>query len=149
MRMIDEPNSCLNLKQRFKAARTIRGLLAHMGRKYVIVVEHDLAALNHLSDYIRRLYGGPGVYGVATAPFSALDEHVANTLLAGHVPTENLRFRTEELAFEMTETAGNEEKITQDFLLKRSAIPTARHPIERGSLEGLFSCALAHCSLEC
>ena len=35
---------------------------------------------------------------------------------AGHVPTENLRFRTEELVSKMTEIAGDEEEVTQDRL---------------------------------
>ena len=37
---------------------------------YVIVVEHDLAVLDYLSDYICVLYGTPGAYGVVTMPFS-------------------------------------------------------------------------------
>jgi len=39
---------------------------------YVIVVEHDLAVLDYLSDYICVLYGTPGAYGVVTMPFSVL-----------------------------------------------------------------------------
>lgn len=31
--------------------------------KYVIVVEHDLAVLDYLSDFICVLYGQPGAYG--------------------------------------------------------------------------------------
>jgi len=37
---------------------------------YVIVVEHDLAILDYLSDFICVLYGTPGVFGVVTMPFS-------------------------------------------------------------------------------
>ena len=36
--------------------------------------------------------------------------------LAGHAPTENLRFRTEELVFKVTEIARDEEKDMQDRL---------------------------------
>ena len=36
---------------------------------YVIVVEHDLAVLDYLSDFICCLYGKPGAYGVVTLPF--------------------------------------------------------------------------------
>lgn len=34
----------------------------------MIVVEHDLAVLDYLSDYICLLYGYPGAYGVVTHP---------------------------------------------------------------------------------
>ena len=40
--MIDEPSSYLDVKQRLKAARVIRGLCAD-NDKYVICVEHDLS----------------------------------------------------------------------------------------------------------
>lgn len=36
---------------------------------FVIVVEHDLAVLDYLSDFICCLYGKPGAYGVVTLPF--------------------------------------------------------------------------------
>jgi len=35
---------------------------------YIIVVEHDLAVLDYLSDHICLLYGFPGAYGVVTHP---------------------------------------------------------------------------------
>lgn len=64
--MFDEPSSYLDVKQRLKAAQTIRGLLAH--DKYIVVVEHDLSVLDYLSDFISCLYGIPGAYGVVTMP---------------------------------------------------------------------------------
>ena len=36
----------------------------------MVVVEHDLAVLDYLSDFVCCLYGKPGVYGVVTMPFS-------------------------------------------------------------------------------
>ena len=66
--MFDEPSSYLDVKQRLKAARGIRGLLS--SQNYVIVVEHDLSVLDYLSDFICCLYGLPGAYGVVTMPFS-------------------------------------------------------------------------------
>ena len=66
--MFDEPSSFLDVKQRLAASRMIRSLLRP--DCYVIVVEHDLAVLDYLSDYICVLYGKPAVYGVVTAPFS-------------------------------------------------------------------------------
>ena len=66
--MFDEPSSYLDVKQRLKAARSIRKLL--INNNYVIVVEHDLSVLDYLSDFICVLYGVPGAYGVVTMPFT-------------------------------------------------------------------------------
>jgi translation initiation factor RLI1 len=77
--------------------QVIRGLLGE--KKYVIVVEHDLAVLDYLSDFICCLYGKPGAYGVVTMPFSVREG--INIFLAGFVPTENLRFREEALTFKV------------------------------------------------
>ena len=67
--MMDEPSSYLDVKQRLKAAETIRELIKNKSDKYVLVVEHDLSVLDYLSDYICCLYGIPGCYGVVTMPF--------------------------------------------------------------------------------
>jgi translation initiation factor RLI1 len=77
--------------------QVIRDLLTP--KTYVIVVEHDLAVLDYLSDFICCLYGKPGAYGVVTMPFSVRDG--INIFLAGFVPTENLRFRDEALTFKV------------------------------------------------
>jgi translation initiation factor RLI1 len=97
--MFDEPSSYLDVKQRLKASRVIRSLLAI--NKYIIVVEHDLSVLDYLSDFICCLYGKPGAYGVVTMPFGVREG--INIFLAGFVPTENLRFRPEELTFKVSE----------------------------------------------
>lgn len=95
--MFDEPSSYLDVKQRLRAALTIRSLVATgqggSAQTYVLVVEHDLAVLDYLSDYICCLYGTPSAYGVVTMPFSVREG--INIFLAGFVPTENLRFRDE------------------------------------------------------
>lgn len=103
--MFDEPSSYLDVKQRLKAALTIRSLIAP--DKYIIVVEHDLSVLDYLSDYICVLYGVPGAYGVVTMPFSVREG--INIFLDGFVPTENLRFRDESLIFKVSESATEEE----------------------------------------
>lgn len=66
--MFDEPSSYLDIKQRLRAAQTIRGLL-HPDC-YVVAVEHDLSVLDYLSDFICCLYGKPSMYGVVTMPYS-------------------------------------------------------------------------------
>lgn len=73
---------------------------------YIIVVEHDLSVLDYLSDFVCCLYGKPGAYGVVTLPFSVREG--INIFLAGFVPTENLRFREEEISFKVAEVDRNE-----------------------------------------
>lgn len=105
--MFDEPSSYLDVKQRLKAARTIRALLRP--DIFVIVVEHDLSVLDYLSDYICCLYGTPGAYGVVTLPFSVREG--INIFLDGFIPTENLRFRDFSLTFKVAEVEQGEEEI--------------------------------------
>ena len=107
--MFDEPSSYLDVKQRLKAARMIRSILGH--DNYVICVEHDLSILDYLSDFICCLYGTPGAYGVVTMPFSVREG--INVFLGGFIPTENLRFREEELTFKVVET-DEEKKVSSD-----------------------------------
>ena len=109
--LFDEPSSYLDVKQRLRAGRMIRSLLSP--DTYVVCVEHDLSILDYLSDYICCLYGTPGAYGVVTMP-SGVREGI-NIFLAGFVPSENMRFRTEELSFKVTEAGGGEdEKKTEE-----------------------------------
>ncbi|XP_044156454.1 ATP-binding cassette sub-family E member 1 [Bufo gargarizans] len=111
--MFDEPSSYLDVKQRLKAAITIRSLIDP--DRYIIVVEHDLSVLDYLSDFICVLYGVPSAYGVVTMPFSVREG--INIFLDGYVPTENLRFRDCSLVFKVAETA-NEEEIKKMCMYK-------------------------------
>ncbi|KAK6495293.1 Fe-S cluster-binding ribosome biosynthesis protein [Arthrobotrys musiformis] len=101
--MFDEPSSFLDIKQRLKAANTIREIVKENDQGYVIVVEHDLSVLDYLSDFICVLYGKPAVYGVVTLPASVREG--INIFLDGNIPTENLRFREESLQFRIAEAA--------------------------------------------
>lgn len=58
-------------------------------------------------DFICCLYGTPSAYGVVTMPFSVREG--INIFLAGFVPTENLRFRDEELNFKLTAATDENE----------------------------------------
>ena len=84
----------------------IRSLLG--SDNYVIAVEHDLSILDYLSDFICVLYGEPAVYGVVTMPYSVREG--INIFLAGFIPTENLRFRDDELTFKVVENDADKEK---------------------------------------
>jgi ATP-binding cassette subfamily E protein 1 len=102
--MFDEPSSYLDVKQRMKAAAVIRSLIS--ADNYVIVVEHDLAILDYLSDFICVLWGEPATYGVVTMPFGVREG--INVFLAGFIPTENLRFRDYSLSFKVSEQIDEE-----------------------------------------
>lgn len=88
---MDEPSSYLDIKQRLTTAEVIRELVQDNTEKYCIVVEHDLAVLDYLSDYVSLLYGQPGAYGIITLPYGVREG--INVFLAGYIPTENVRFR--------------------------------------------------------
>ncbi|KAA0159434.1 hypothetical protein FNF28_05877 [Cafeteria roenbergensis] len=119
--MFDEPSSYLDIKQRLIAGRVIRDVLADdtSGSKYVICVEHDLAVLDYLSDFICCLYGVPGAYGVVTMPFSVREG--INIFLAGYVPTENLRFRDEALTFKVSTAIEDAAEASGDAMASRAA----------------------------
>ena len=89
--MFDEPSSYLQLPRHEAAphghAHDLQ-VLDHSelgGHRYVIMVEHDLAVLDYLSDYVRVLYGSMGAYGVVTMPFAVRMGIYA--FLAGFIPT--------------------------------------------------------------
>ncbi|CCC68487.1 hypothetical protein NCAS_0B04030 [Naumovozyma castellii] len=118
--MFDEPSSYLDVKQRLNAAQIIRDLLTPT--KYVIAVEHDLSVLDYLSDFVCIIYGVPSVYGVVTLP-SSVREGI-NIFLDGHIPAENIRFRSEALQFRLhdatEDTKGEANKTFEYPAMKRT-----------------------------
>jgi len=93
----DEPSSHLDVYQRLNAARAIRGLTAV--DKAVLVVEHDLAALDYMCDRVHVIYGTPGAYGVISEPRGV--RVGINVYLDGYLREENVRFRREPIRFEV------------------------------------------------
>ena len=96
--LFDEPFSYNDVYQRLAVAEAIRNLAAE--GKTVLVVEHDLALLDYVSDYVNILFGEPGTYGVVSNTLSA--RAGVNVFLDGYLPNENVRFRNEPVTFEMT-----------------------------------------------
>ncbi len=66
--VFDEPSSFLDVRERVRVARLIREE-AKPGR-YILVVEHDLAVLDYVSDVVHIIYGEPGAYGIVSSPYS-------------------------------------------------------------------------------
>ena len=112
--LFDEPSSYLDVKQRLRAARVIRSLRGE--DKVVVVVEHDLAALDYLSDQICIFYGVPGVYGIVSHVHGVKDG--INIYLQGYIPDENIRFRKEPVVFQVKPPAPTWQ--SEDILLSWS-----------------------------
>jgi ATP-binding cassette subfamily E protein 1 len=93
--LIDEPSSYLDVSERINMARIIRGLTEK--NKTVVVVEHDLAILDYLSDYVSLIYGVPGVYGIISHPQGV--RVGINIYLNGYLKDENVRFRESPIKF--------------------------------------------------
>jgi ATP-binding cassette subfamily E protein 1 len=92
----DEPSSYLDVKQRLGIAKVIRSLAEN---KKVILVEHDLAVLDYLSDYVHVMYGVKGVYGIVSSLKSV--RVGINEFLEGFLKAENTRFRDHPIKFEV------------------------------------------------
>ncbi|NIO21445.1 MAG: ribosome biogenesis/translation initiation ATPase RLI [Candidatus Aenigmarchaeota archaeon] len=90
----DEPSSYLDVRQRLMVAREIRSLA---GSKEVMIVEHDLAILDYLSDHVHLLYGKPAAFGVVSNPYGV--RIGINTYLEGYIKEENVRFRDKPIIF--------------------------------------------------
>jgi len=93
--LFDEPSSHLDIYQRMRAARLIRGLIAD-GRM-VVAAEHDLAVLDYLSEDIFLLYGEPDVYAIVSN-IHGVREGI-NIYINGFIPDENIRFRESPIVF--------------------------------------------------
>ena len=93
--LFDEPSSFLDVYQRTRAARIIRGLADD--DRMVIAAEHDLAVLDYMSDEIFLLYGEPDVYGIVSNVHSVREG--INIYINGYIPDENVRFRTSPIIF--------------------------------------------------
>ncbi len=84
----DEPSSYLDVKQRINVAHAIRKLAE---KKFVMVVEHDLATLDIIADRVHIFYGSPSVYGVVSKPYVV--RNGINTFLDGYIKEDNVRIR--------------------------------------------------------
>jgi len=93
--LIDEPSSYLDVSERINMAKLIRSLCKK--NKTIIVVEHDLAILDYLSDYVSILYGKPGVYGIVSHPQGV--RVGINIYLNGYIKDENIRLREAPIQF--------------------------------------------------
>ncbi|MFW5990958.1 MAG: ribosome biogenesis/translation initiation ATPase RLI [Candidatus Nanoarchaeia archaeon] len=95
--IFDEPTSYLDIKQRLKVSRFVRKLADESTA--VMVIEHDLVALDYLADVINIMYGKENAYGVVSNLKSA--KPGINSFLEGFLKEENVRFRNNKITFEV------------------------------------------------
>jgi ATP-binding cassette, sub-family E, member 1 len=93
--IFDEPTSFLDIKQRLIVSKFIRSL-ADL-ETAVIVIEHDLVALDYIADIINIMYGKPGVFGIVSQQKPA--KGGINTYLEGFLKEENVRIRDKPIRF--------------------------------------------------
>ncbi|MCU4799927.1 ribosome biogenesis/translation initiation ATPase RLI [Halobacteria archaeon HArc-gm2] len=94
---LDEITPYLDIGQRMTAAQLIQELAEEEDRS-MLVVEHDLAILDLLTDALHVAYGEPGAYGIITSPKST--KGGINEYLGGYLDNENMRIRQTEIEFE-------------------------------------------------
>lgn len=90
----DEPSSYLDIYQRLKVAEIIQRISPE---KYVLVIEHDLAVMDFISELAYLMYGSEGAYGIVSQP--RVVRIAINVYLDGYLREENIRFRDTEIRF--------------------------------------------------
>lgn len=107
----DEPSSFLDIKQRFLFAQNIQNV-----KNTNIIIEHDLAILDYVSEFTHILFGVAHAYGICS--------HIKNTnvgineFLQGFIKDENLRFRDYELNIEYTPSQIKTKEILFEYPAK-------------------------------
>ena len=109
--LFDEPSSFLDINERLRVGVAIRSLIEH--EKTVVIVEHDLAVLDYLSDYVTTFYGSPSSYGIISQPYT--EKEGINVFLDGFIPSENMRFRDYSIIIQKSSV--REKNIVSDDIL--------------------------------
>ncbi|HLC37150.1 MAG TPA: ribosome biogenesis/translation initiation ATPase RLI [archaeon] len=121
----DEPTSFLDVKERLNLSKAVRELSSK--GKSVLVIEHDLAVLDYLSDYVHILFGDESVYGVVSGIKTV--RNGINEYLEGFIKDENLKFRANEIKFDVRPASDIAKKT--EF----SSYPSLKKSFEKFSVE--------------
>ncbi|KKN21018.1 hypothetical protein LCGC14_0929680 [marine sediment metagenome] len=101
--VIDEPCTFLDVKKRIKLAQLFRARAQGFGGEEpcpVLVVEHDLAILDYISDIIQLFYGEPHQFGIISRPLTT--KKGINAYLDGYLKAENIEFRETKYGFKIS-----------------------------------------------
>ncbi|MCD6549228.1 ribosome biogenesis/translation initiation ATPase RLI [Candidatus Micrarchaeota archaeon] len=127
----DEPTSYLDIEERLLISRLIKSLSDD--GKQVVVVEHDLAILDYLSDYVYIFYGKEDAYGVVSHLRNA--RNGINEYLTGYLKTENIRFREFEIKFNKSaESRELSEEIILEYPKLTKRFPNFSMEVEPGKI---------------
>ena len=108
--LFDEPSSFLDAKQRSTVSHVIHERIRDTDAS-AIVIEHDLAMLDLLSDGIHIIYGEPGGFGVVSQRLSV--RAGMNQFLDGYLAEENVQIRGDAIEFPSASERGlpNEDPV--------------------------------------
>ena len=130
--LFDEPSSYNDVYQRLAVSRLITGI-ASTG-KSVLVVEHDIAFLDYVANYVQVIYGEPGAYGIVSGLYASRTG--INALLDGYLPQENVRFRDHAVSF--GQRAAGETMESEDIVAKYTRLaksyPSFRLAVDAGEI---------------
>jgi ATP-binding cassette subfamily E protein 1 len=127
---LDEITSYLDIYQRIAVANAVREVAKE---KPVMIVEHDLAILDMLADFVHITYGIPGVYGVVT---NAKGTRVGiNQYLRGYLAEENIRIRDKPIEFEVFQPRESEiEKVIVEYPSFTKTFEDFKLEVEKGEI---------------
>ncbi|MFH2020442.1 MAG: ribosome biogenesis/translation initiation ATPase RLI [archaeon] len=106
--IFDEITSYLDIKQRLKISKKIKKLADE--NTAVVVIEHDLIALDYIADMIHIMYGTAGAFGVVSQMRPT--KNGINTFLEGYLKEENIRFRDHKIQFQIKQPFRTHEFIS-------------------------------------
>ena len=138
--LFDEPSSYNDVYQRLAVSKLITSI-AESG-KSVLVVEHDIAFLDYVANYVQVIYGEPGAYGIVSGLYASRTG--INALLDGYLPQENIRFRDHAVSFGQRaagETVESEEVVASYTKLNKAypafSLAVGEGMINRGTILGV------------
>ena len=128
----DEPTSWLDVRQRLNAVQVIRHLAEE--DKAVLVIEHDLAALDAISDYVHLLYGEPGAYGVVSHMRGV--RVGINAYIGGFIREENVRFRKQPIEFQVRPPSlGVEAEVMAEYSTLKKSYQGFQLQVDEGKVQ--------------
>ncbi|MBY9005279.1 MAG: ribosome biogenesis/translation initiation ATPase RLI [Candidatus Lokiarchaeota archaeon] len=98
--IIDEPCTFLDVQKRIKLAQLFHYRCRGFDKERpcpILVVEHDLAILDYISDIIQLFYGIPYQFGIISNPMTT--KKGINAYLDGFLKSENIEFRNTKYGF--------------------------------------------------
>ncbi len=127
---LDEVTSYLDIYQRMNCAKVIRELAEE---RSILIVEHDLAILDMLADFIHISYGEPSVYGVIT---NVKGVRVGiNQYLRGYLVEENIRIREKPIEFDIFQPRKEvSEKVLAEYPNFTKTLDGFKLDVEKGDI---------------